>query len=231
MPDPKGFYTDEQGRVRPISGKGGGRTAGFVAAAAAAVVVASSGGVIGGGAVGGSMASEMLDSPAAVKEIKGRVNSAKNEASKGNRDQAWERMRLRKAKREVRREIRCSARSFGEVRSFFLRSPCRSLRRALLVLDDGHGNSSLLSIAWVRMSVSRRAAELKKLDDRDGTGDIAAPADPLLKSRGVEFTGKHYQSRRKGSLFVRAEAVPLQGHSSSTVLDGVPEVAVELPPP
>lgn len=203
---------------------------GFVVAATTAVVVASSGGAIGGGAAGGS-AVEVLDSPAAVKEIKGRVNNAKREASNGKRGRSWEKMRLREVKRKVRSETRCSVRSFGRIRSYFSRSPCRSLRRVLLVLDDGRGNSSLLSIAWVRMSGSRQAAGLKELDDRDATGDIAAPADPLLKSRGIEFTGRHYQSRRKGALFVRAEAVPLRGHSSSAVLDGVPAVAVELPPP
>ena len=231
VPGPKGFYTDEQGRTRPIFGESSGKAAGFVVAATTAVVVASSGGVAGGGSASGSMASGVLDSPAAAKEIKGRVNNAKSKASKGNRSQTWQRMRLRQAKREVRRDVRCSVRSFGQVRSFFVRSPCRSLQRAVLALDDGRGNSYLLSIAWVRMSSSRQAADLKKLDDRHGTGDVAAPADLVLKSRGVEFTGRHYESRRKGGLFVRAEAVPLRGHPSSAALDGVPVVAVELPPP
>lgn len=159
------------------------------------------------------------------------MNRAKSEAPKGDRGHTWERMRLRQAKREVRRDLRCSVLSFGQVRNFFLRSPCRSLQRALLVLDDGRGNLSLLSIAWVRMSNARQTVDLKRLDDRHGTGDIAAPADPVLKSRGVEFMGRHYESRKKGTLFVRAEAVPLRGHSSSAVLDGLPAVAVELPPP
>lgn len=72
MPRPEGFYTDEQGRTRPIFGKSGGKSTGFVVAATTAVVVASSGGVVGGGAASGPMASEVLDSPTASREIKGR---------------------------------------------------------------------------------------------------------------------------------------------------------------
>lgn len=81
------------------------------------------------------------------------------------------------------------------------------------------------------MSGARKAEKLKRLDNRDGTGDIYAAANGILSRSGVNFTGEHYKSRRSGSLFVRAEAAQMRENSTPALLNGAAAVAVELPPP
>lgn len=231
MPAPKGYYTDRQGRIRPITGKSGGKTAGFTAAASLAIAGATSSGTLGGTSLEGAMSSGGLGNSAGAKSVQAQTKSGKQEARKGKRKQAWKKMNLRVTKRTVKSNIKCSARSFGAVQQFLLRTPCRSLKRTILVLADPSGGSVVVSIAWVRMPNARNAERLKQLDNRDGTGDIYAAANGLLSRSGVNFTGEHYRSRRSGSLFVRAEAAQMRGNPAPTLLNGAAAVAVELPPP
>lgn len=218
MPD---FFTDEQGRVRPVRGKKGG---GFIAAAAVGLVISVAGSSVGGvGAdAGGSVASKTLHA---------RTTSSKDAARRGHRDQAWRRMKLKRLKRTVKRSLRCAVRSFGQVQEFFLRTPCRSLRRVLLALGDGHGTVIAVALAWVRMPNAARAKRFKKLEDTYGTGDISPIAGEALAALGgVRFTGKHYWSRRSGSLTVVAETEPLTGHPTAELLKALAQVAAQLPP-
>ncbi len=231
MPVPKGYYTDHQGRIRPITGKSSGKTAGFTAAASLAIAVATSSGTLGGTSLEGAMSPEGLGSSAGTKSVQAQTKSGKHAARKGKRNQAWTKMNLRVTKRTVKSDIKCAAHSFGEVQQFLLRTPCRSLKRTILVLTDPPGGSVVVSIAWARMSNARNAEKLQRLDNRDGTGDIYAAANDLLSRSGVSFTGEHYKGRRSGSLFVRAEAAQLRGNSAPALLNGAAAVAVELPPP
>lgn len=231
MPAPKGYYTDNQGRTRPITGKGGGKTAGFTAAASLAIAVATSSGTLGGTSLEGAISPEGLGNSAGTKSVQAQTKSGKQEARKGKRNQAWKKMDLRVTKRTMKSDIKCAARSFGDVQQFLLRTPCRSLKRTVFVLTDPSGGSVVVSIAWVRMSNARNAEKLQRLDNRDGTGDIYAVANGFLSRSGVNFTGEHYKGRRSGSLFVRAEAAQLRGNPAPALLNGAAAVAVELPPP
>ncbi|MGW3471221.1 hypothetical protein ACWDKQ_22800 [Saccharopolyspora sp. NPDC000995] len=222
MPEPKGFYTDKNGIRRPIMGKSS--SSGVVALAGATALVVSA--IAGGGSVGVGASS------VAGESVSVRVSNAKQSASKGDSNKAWQRMRLRVTRpRAPEHYLDCVAHSFGEVREFFLRHPCRSLTRTLLPLADDAGNTAVVSIAWVRMPTSRAARELNSLDKRYGTGDVTAVAHDLLAADGIVFRGQHWDSRVKGNLLVRAEATQWQGSTSEEVLDGIAEVATMLPPP
>ncbi len=197
----------------------------------AAVLIASAiagGGLAGSASVGGSGAS--VDSVVG-QSIQVRTTSSKNAARKGRYSEAWRRMGLKAVTREVKRELECAVHSYGQVREFFLRTPCRSLRRTLLVIGDADGNTVVVSIAWVRMLTAVSAERLKRLADTHGTGNVYPIASEVLELRGVRFTGQHYASRRTGSLVVIAETAPGSGHPDTKVLNGVAQVAAEFPPP
>lgn len=99
------------------------------------------------------------------------------------------------------------------------------------MVGDGQGNTIVVSIAWVRMRNAVTAEQLKRLIDTNGTGNITPILDGALEHRAIRFTGKHYASRRTGSLVVIAESAPGTGRPDPGVLDGVAEVAVVFPPP
>jgi hypothetical protein len=101
--------------------------------------------------------------------------------------------------------------SYGQVREFFLRTPCRSLQRTLLAIGDTEGNTVVVSVAWVRMRTAVSAERLKRLADTYGTGNVSPIGREVLELRGVWFTGKHHVSRRTRSLVVIAEVTPGSG--------------------
>lgn len=215
------FYTDPQGRPRPITARKGGAGATAAAVAVGALVLAGLGGADpGGGPRGDTLA----------RRVEQRVAPARPEARKGHYEQAWRRAGLRAGKKLLRRELACAPHSFGQVRVFLLRTPCRSLRRALLPGSDGQGNTVVVSVAWVRMSSAAAADRLRRLEDRDGTGDISPLDAELLHLAGLRFTAHHYASRRSGPLLVIAEAEPAAGHPSDETLLTAAHLAVELPP-
>lgn len=186
---------------------------------------------VGGGAVGGVGGTARAGSAAESvvgQSIQTRVTSSRNAARRGQYSQAWQRMGLRVVTRDNQQELECAAHSYGQVREFFRRTPCRSLQRTLLVVGDGQGNTTVVSIAWVRMRNAVTAQRLKRLVDTDGSGNIVGAA---LEHHATRFTGKHYASRRAGSLVVIAEAAPGTGRPDPGVLDGAAKVAVMFPPP
>ncbi|HEX6360284.1 hypothetical protein [Actinophytocola sp.] len=121
--------------------------------------------------------------------------------------------------------------SFGQVREFFLRTPCASLDRVLLAAVDEQGNPIVVMVAWVGFRTRGDARRFKDLDDTHGTGNVTPPGGALLGIADVRFTGQHYRSRRAGSVTVIAEAEPVGGPVTDEVLDGLAEVAVLLPRP
>ncbi|WP_258344925.1 hypothetical protein [Saccharopolyspora gregorii] len=220
MPD--GFYTDSQGRIRPINGKKG--RGGFVAAAGATALAVTA--VAGGGGATGGVSS------VAGEQVAVRVSNAKQAARNGQSDKVWQRMRLRvREQRSPDHQLDCIVHSFGQVQEFFVGHRCRSLTRTVIPLADEQGGTAVVSIAWVRTGSTRDARALNRLDRRDGTGDIRALGSSVLAARGVSFTGEHYESTAKGTLFVRAEAAPMSGNLPPALLDGMAEVAVLLPRP
>jgi hypothetical protein len=223
------FYTKD-GKVRPITPhkeKKGEAIA--VAVLLASALVATGGGLTAATAAGG--AAESI----AAQSIQTRVTNSRNAARRGQTSEAWRRMGLRvvtrAVNREIRRELECTASSYGQVRDFFLSTPCRSMQRTQPVLCDEQGNTIAVSITWVRMPTVVSAERLKRLVDTDGTGSVSPITGEVPEARGVRFTGKHYASRRTGSLVVIAEAAPGSGQPDTEVLDGAAQVAVMFPSP
>jgi hypothetical protein len=213
------FYTDGQRRTRPIRGRKGGSGAAVAVVLAGAVAVA--GGGIGGPPSGGGTGAS----------LRVRTTSAKNAARNGQYNEAWRRMGLKAGKKFVRRELRCAVPSYGQVREFFVRTPCRALRRTLLAASDSRGNTVVVAIAWVRMPTAAGAVRLRGLADADGTGNVSPIGSEVLGLTGVRFTGQHYASRRAGSWVVIAETAPGRGQPDPELLDSIAQVAAEYPPP
>lgn len=168
------------------------------------------------------------------QSIKTRTTNGKESARRGQYDETWKRLRLkslRQTLKQINRDFRCALRSTGEVQQFFVREPCRSLRRTLIPLADANGHTVIVGIAWVRMYTTSGATRLSDLIDADGTGGIQPIADPLLEYNGITFTGRHYAVRRTGTLVVIAEATPWHGQPDGAVLDSIALVAAEFPEP
>jgi hypothetical protein len=140
-------------------------------------------------------------------------------------------MGMRGVRKQVKQDLTCIANSFGQVREFFLRTPCTSLDRVLFAVDDGHGDLIVVSVAWVAFRTRGDARRFKDLDDTYGTGNVSPMGGALLGLADVRFTGQHYRSRRAGTTVVIAEAEPADGAQEDAVLDAVAEVAVLLPGP
>jgi hypothetical protein len=219
---------------RRIGGAGGGSDKGtssnVVVGTVAAIAIASAGGGVGAGvgAVSGSSSGTVAESVAG-RNIAAKKANGKKSASRGKADEAWERMGMRGVRKKVQRNLPCVVNSFGQVREFFLRTPCKALDRALFAVDDGRGDLVVVSVAWVSFRTRAAAERFKDLDDTYGTGNITPLGGALLGLADVRFTGQHYQSRRAGTMIVIAEAEPLDGTQEDIVLDTVAEVAMLLP--
>lgn len=220
---------------RRIGGPGGGSDPGlgkadrFIAVAVIiGAVVAAGGGVGVGTSLGG--AGQVVDT-AAGQSIRAKKAEGRKAARKGDADEAWRRMGMRTLKKAVKQDLRCMTNSFGQVREFFARTPCKSLDRVLFGLGDDQGNSVVVSVAWVGFHTRGDARQFKRLDDVHGTGNVTPLASTLLGLADISFTGLHYQSRSDGKTTVIAEAESATGQVSDEVLDAVADVAVLLPRP
>jgi hypothetical protein len=221
---------------RRIGGAGGGSDKGssssgtIVVGTVAAIAIASAGGGLGAG-VGGtaSSSSGTVAESLAGRNMAARKANGKRAASRGNADEAWRRMGLRGVKKTVKQDLECVVNSFGQIREFFLHTPCTSLDRALFAVADEQGDLIIVSVAWVGFRTRGDARRFKELDDVYGTGNISPLGGALLGMADVRLTGQHYQSRRAGTTAVIAEAEPVGGPVAEDVLDGVAEVAVLLP--
>jgi hypothetical protein len=212
------------GQVRPITpkkGKAGG--------AAAAVVV---GGLIavGGGAGGAGSVGAAADS-SVTQAVKAETQSSEAAARAGQETEAWRRLGLKELKKVARNDLVCALQSYGQVREFLLRTPCRSLAGVVLAVGDPNSNQVAVSVAWVRMRSADSAVRLKKLEDTFGTGDVTPIAAEVLQLGGIRFTARHYGSRRAGTLVEIAEVEPIRGRTPTVLLDAAAQVAKELPPP
>jgi hypothetical protein len=220
--------------ARRIGGAGGGSDKGsgkgkagiVVAAAAVAGIVATSGGVSLGTA-----SSTGTGNLSAGQNMSQRKADGKKSARNGNWDDAVRRLGMRSLKKTTRKGSKCASNSFGQVREFLIRTPCRSLERMLFAVGDDRSNVLLVSVAWVGFSARSKAVDFKELNDIHGTGDIAPLAGTLLEMADVRFTGRHYHSRRDGNTIVVAEAEAATGTVDDVVLDAATEIAVLLPRP
>ncbi|HEV8556803.1 MAG TPA: hypothetical protein VGR06_10465 [Actinophytocola sp.] len=228
MTQPAGFY-QKNGKTRPITPKKGG--AGPLVAAG--VLVA---GVLGVAGAGGEAASLFASrggagSSASAPNLAARKADAGKAARKGDAEGAWQRLGMRQLKKTAKQDAKCLAASFGQVRQFFLRTPCTSLDRILFAVGDGAGNNAVVSVAWVGFRTRGQAGDFTALIDVYGTGDIKPLSSGLLGLADIRFTGRHYGSARTGSQVAVAEAEPAGGHLAPDILKALAEVAAQFPRP
>jgi hypothetical protein len=212
--------------ARRIGGAGGGSgSSGKVVVAGVLALGLASGGALGGGgaSVGGAVDS-VAGQNLGVKKANGRES-----ARKGDRDDALRRMGMRRLKETTKQDLECVVNSFGQVREFFVRTPCRSLDRLLFGFTDDAGNVAVVSVAWVRMRSVAQSRKFQALDDEYGTGNVTPLGGALLDLADIRFTGQHYASRRDGDTVVIAEAEPATGWLPDDLLDAVAEVSVLFP--
>jgi hypothetical protein len=212
------------------SDKGSGTSGQILVGAVAAMVIASAGGGIGAGAGAGSSGGTVAESVTS-RNMAARKANGKRAASRGDAVGAFTRLGLRGTRKAVRQHLECVTHSFGQIRQFFIHTPCTSLDRALFAAVDEQGTPIVVSVAWVGFRTRGDARRFKDLDDVHGTGNVSPLAGSLLGIADVRFTGQHYQSRRTGTVTVIAEAEPVGGAVADEVLDGIAEVAVLLPRP
>lgn len=224
---------------RRIGGAGGGSdkgpkkgsgSSGKVVAAGVLALGLASGGALGGGASLGGAGGSAVDSVASPNLSTKKANGRES-ARKGDRDGAMQRMGLRRLKETSKQDLECVLNSFGQVREFFIRTPCRSLDRLLFGFTDDAGNVAVVSVAWVRMHSTAQSRKFQSLDDQYGTGNVTPLGGALLDLADIKFTGQHYASRRDGDTVVIVEAEPAAGRLPDDLLDAVAEVTALLPRP
>jgi len=190
--------------------------AGFVAAANGADVTTSIG--------------TALDTAASESSADAATTSSRDAAKKGNEEEAWQRMALKRLYRDVKHELRCAVQSFGQVQQFFVTHPCDKLDQIVYAFRDAKGDDIVGTVMWVRMPSSGDATQLKQVEDVYGTGDVTPLITQVLGVTGIKFTGQHYKARLDGPLFVISETEPLHGRASDEELLEVATVLDVLPP-
>jgi hypothetical protein len=196
------FYTDKNGVVRPLNGRGPGRKGGGAALAVAIVVALAAGGTGGAAALGGVGASAGSGSASSARSTQAR-----------QRNTAAARIRLEARRLRVDREefdvtTDCAAHSYGQVREFFRDELCTALFRSSFEVRDRRGAVVLVAIAWVEMPDAASARNYHSLVDTHGTGNVTELTRERGRYRDVRFTGEHYESRRNGTAVMNAQAQP-----------------------
>ncbi|SFT34898.1 hypothetical protein SAMN04487904_101368 [Actinopolyspora lacussalsi subsp. righensis] len=217
------FRSRPDGTKYPIRG-GNGKGKATVVAGGVALAVWATGGGTGGVTLGGSgttTASMSTADTAVVRGIGKNLSKARRDVKRGNRERAWKRLGLRRGRRVTRSAVECVTSTYGQVREFFVRTPCRDLRRFQFPVEYDSGTISVL-VSRVRMRSSAAARDFRSLIDEHGTGDI----HPVLST--VRFTGHHYDSApRRDTVFV-AETESRTGNVPEPVLDTTAEAAAAL---
>ncbi|MFI0447990.1 hypothetical protein [Actinomadura sp. 6N118] len=167
-----------------------------------------------------------------METVKVQKAQAKRSARKGDADEAWRRVGMRRLRQSVsRRNLGCVRATFGEVQRSLIRNPCTSLDRKLFAIADRRGNTALVSVAWVRFHTSGARRRFQEVIDVYGTGDIKPLTANLLGLADIRFTGRYYHSIHQGARLTVAEAEAVRGTFDPKVLDGFAEIAAELPSP
>jgi len=111
----------------------------------------------------------------------------------------------------------CAAHSYGQVRTFFAKTPCSSVHRLLATTTQG-SRTVVIASNVVTFDTASQAARYLALVNSDGTGNIS----DLLRE-GVGFPGAPsklpdaaFASRQSGSQVWVAEAAYLTGSSSTS---------------
>lgn len=220
------FMTKNGRRIPLNNGKGSGGGA-VVAAVVVVLGLTGSAGLSGGaGSSGSGPGGSAGSSTAAARKAEGQ-----KAARRGDRDGAWQRMGVRRLNEKLERQWECLSASHGEVREFFTRTPCTSLDRMVIAVGDDVGNSAVVSLVRVGFRSKGDLREFKRIEDRQGSGDIHPLGAPVLGLADITFTGLNYGVETTGTSITVAEAETATGHVDRETLDALAEVAACLPRP
>jgi hypothetical protein len=202
-------------------------------AAVAALAVGAAVALGGGGAFGVEVGSTVESQAGRVvdRATDKAVDSARGHGRNAKRDKALLKRGVKVLREQFDNQFQCAVHSYGQIRDFFLRTPCTKLHRELVVVIGRDQAMFVVAIAWVHMPSAGDAAQLKGLVDRDGTGNVSAIASSALGLAGVRYTGKYYGSRLDGDIVVIGEAAVVSGHPTFAELDGAAETAASLDEP
>jgi hypothetical protein len=121
----------------------------------------------------------------------------------------------------------CAAHAYGQVQSFFARTPCTSVQR-LLATTSEHGRAVVIASSVVSFRTPAQAQQYLSLVNADGTGNVA----DLLRE-GASYPGgpermpdAGFASRLDGNRVLVAEAGYVGGTSSASDPD-LREIAQE----
>ncbi|WP_156076830.1 hypothetical protein [Saccharothrix sp. NRRL B-16314] len=210
---------------------GSDKGSGGVAFAAAVLVVLAAAGGAGGAAMNSGASGGGGAAPAAAESIGVRKWDAKRAARSGDTERAMGHLGVAITKQALKQELDCAENSFGQVRDFFLRTPCTSLDRLLLAVGDRAGNAAIVSVAWVTFPGRNQARQFDRVIDVAGSGDVKPLGGAVVGLPDVQFTARHYSSETKDTTITIAEAEPATGHVEPDLLDAMTEVAAQLPRP
>nr|BFF03626.1 hypothetical protein GCM10020241_53010 [Streptoalloteichus tenebrarius] len=202
-------------------------TAGLVAASGGAGTV---GGMTLGSSGGATAGSSGAGGSAAGRSVRARKSESREAARRGDADEAWRRLGMRRLRQAARRDLDCLRNSFGEVQRFFARTPCTSLDRMLFAVGDGQ-NTAVVSVVWVRFPRRDDVRRFRSVMDVHGSGDVRPLGSGLLGMAEIRFTGRHYHPHPNGDTITIAETERLGGTVDDEVLGALAEVASFLPRP
>lgn len=209
--------TNANGKAYPLTPKKGGAAAAVVAGLAIAGTVTVG---VNGGFTGQASGSLQVKS-----------GNAKSEAKSGRRAKAWEKLGWRELRDKAETAASCAAGSYGQVREFFLKHPCKGVQRLTVAVADGEGGTVAVSISWVGMYRSDTARQLEELLTRDGTGSITPKTAAAVGYPGAKFDGQYFQADVDGARVAVAEATVADGRPDPETVRLAKDVAVLLPKP
>ena len=112
----------------------------------------------------------------------------------------------------------CTAQSYGQVHDYFATHACRNVSRASATVTDAAGNRAVLAFAEVEMPDAASAADLRRIVDVYGTGNVTELSTQSGPHQGVAYTGRYYSSSLTGTKFSDLQAEPLTPTAGSRAL-------------
>jgi hypothetical protein len=181
---PDGFYTDDQGRVRPITRRKG---AGVLIAIGVAVALGA------GGAGAATAVSAGSTNSSAASRAQPKTQAKPRVARLNDIKKRLERAGLRAVIKNSRTDTDCAANSYGQVREFFREHACNALVRALIEVRDGRA-VALVAVAIVDMPDEQGAIALKRLST-----STAPATSPSWAASGSPAGSTHHGARARPS--------------------------------
>lgn len=180
-------------------------------------------GVAGGGLGGATSASE-YGSRISRNESDARANRTESDDARasGTNDALKITSRLRRQGYRVTvqaepKQTNCDAHSDGDVRTFFVENPCRSLYRQLIEIEDKK-NVIMLGMATVEMLDPQTAMDLKRLLDQADRGKIIQLSRDSGKYRHFTFANSLFTTTRRDATVTVYDGQIVNGAATDFIL-------------